>query len=200
MNSNLLEVMKKRRSIYDLDKNVDIDKKELAEYIKEIAHNTPSSYNGQSQRLVLLFGEDHDYLWGKIVMETLRKKVGDEEKFKKTEKKINGFKDAFASILIFEDGKVNENLKEKFPKYAENVDPWSDVNSGLITMALWLGLRDIGLGANLQHYNPIIDDETKEKFGIDKDWILKAQMVFGNIVEVPKEKKKMDIDEKVIVK
>ncbi|WP_138159447.1 nitroreductase family protein [Peptoniphilus catoniae] len=200
MNSKALEVIKARRSFYDLDKNVDIAKEDIGDYIKEVVHNCPSSYNGQSQRAVVLFGDDHDYLWGKIVMETLRKKVNDEEDFKKTEKKINGFKNAFGTVLIFEDQASNRELKEKYPNYADNVDPWSEQNSGIVTLALWISLRDIGLGANLQHYNPIIDKEVKEKWNINDSWTLKSQMVFGNILSHPAEKKKKPIDERVIIK
>lgn len=36
-----------------------------------------------------------------------------------------------------------------------------------------------GLGANLQHYNPLIDQKVAEAWGIDKDWELNAQLVFG---------------------
>ncbi len=200
MESRALEVLKARRSYYDLDKNVDIPKEEIGQYIKDVVYELPSSYHSQSQRAVVLFGEDHDYLWGKIVMETLRKKVNDDEKFKKTEEKINGFKNGFGTVLIFEDKKTNEKLKENFPNYAQNVDPWSEQNSGIITLGLWIALRDIGLGANIQHYNPIIDEEVKEKWDIDENWILKSQMVFGNPVSEPAPKKKQPIDERVIIK
>ncbi|MDO5041429.1 MAG: nitroreductase family protein, partial [Peptoniphilus sp.] len=189
-----------RRSYYDLDKNVDIPKEEIAQYIKEVVDSLPSSYGAQSQRAVVLFGEDHDYLWGQIVMETLRKKVNDDEKFKRTEKKINGFKAAYGTILIFEDKATNDNLKEKFPSYAHNVDDWSEQNTGIMSMGLWVALRGIGLGASSQHYNPIIDDEVKEKWDIDKEWTMKSQMVFGNPVSEPAPKKKKPIDERVIVK
>lgn len=40
-------------------------------------------------------------------------------------------------------------------------------------------LEDAGFGANLQHYNPIIDDEVKQAFSLPDSWRLIAQMPFG---------------------
>lgn len=42
-------------------------------------------------------------------------------------------------------------------------------------------MASLGLGANLQHYNPVIDEQVARTWNIDADWTLVAQMVFGNI-------------------
>lgn len=39
---------------------------------------------------------------------------------------------------------------------------------------VWMALETHGLGANLQHYNPLIDDEVKKTFDLPEHWILKA--------------------------
>lgn len=44
---------------------------------------------------------------------------------------------------------------------------------------IWTALEAEGLGANLQHYNPLIDQKVAETWGIDSDWVLNAQLVFG---------------------
>jgi predicted oxidoreductase (fatty acid repression mutant protein) len=44
---------------------------------------------------------------------------------------------------------------------------------------LWAGLEAEGLGANLQHYSPIVDAAVAQRWGVDADWQLKAQLVFG---------------------
>jgi predicted oxidoreductase (fatty acid repression mutant protein) len=44
---------------------------------------------------------------------------------------------------------------------------------------IWTALEAEGLGCNLQHYNPLIDAKVAEKWGIDSDWELNAQLVFG---------------------
>ena len=45
--------------------------------------------------------------------------------------------------------------------------------------ALWTMLEDAGLGASLQHYNPLIDDQVRETWTLPSTWKLIAQMPFG---------------------
>jgi len=49
----------------------------------------------------------------------------------------------------------------------------------MLQYALWCALEAEGLGANLQHYNPLFDTRVGEAFGAGKEWSLKAQLVFG---------------------
>lgn len=46
-------------------------------------------------------------------------------------------------------------------------------------LAVWTALEAEGLGANLQHYNPLIDQKVQAAWGVDEDWELNAQLVFG---------------------
>jgi len=43
----------------------------------------------------------------------------------------------------------------------------------------------MGLGVNLQHYNPLIDEPIKQIFALPDSWDLVAQMVFGEKLEEP---------------
>ena len=54
--------------------------------------------------------------------------------------------------------------------------------------ALWVGLEAEGFGANLQHYNPIIDRKAQEHWNVPLDWQLRAQLVFGGRAGGPGEK------------
>jgi predicted oxidoreductase (fatty acid repression mutant protein) len=54
---------------------------------------------------------------------------------------------------------------------------------------------------NLQHYNPLIDDEVKKVFEIPEHWILKAQMVFGTPTQEPGPKvQKVPMTDRLIVR
>jgi len=44
---------------------------------------------------------------------------------------------------------------------------------------LWTALEAEGAGANLQHYNPLVDAKVQQHWGVDPDWELKSQLVFG---------------------
>jgi len=54
--------------------------------------------------------------------------------------------------------------------------------------AVWTTLADSGLGASLQHYNPLIDERVAEHFEIEKSWLLRAQLCFGSIEQTVEEK------------
>ena len=162
--------------------------------IKETIRNTPSSFNSQSSRAVVLFGAEHEKLWN-IVLDTLRKIVP-AEAFAATETKVNNcFKAGFGSVLYFEDQSVVEGLQQKFPSYADNFPIWSEQSGGMAQYAVWLALAEVGLGATLQHYNPIIDQAVAEAWDIPTNWKLRAQMPFGSI-EAPAGEKTY-IDEEV---
>lgn len=45
--------------------------------------------------------------------------------------------------------------------------------------SIWVALVAEGFGANLQHYNPVIDEDVKSTWDVPHGWVLKSQMVFG---------------------
>ena len=60
-------------------------------------------------------------------------------------------------------------------------------------------LLELGLGANLQHYNPLIDESVKKRFEVPATWKLVAQMPFGEILVGPEAKEKLPISERLRV-
>ena len=59
-------------------------------------------------------------------------------------------------------------------------------------------LESEGFGANLQHYNPVVDIPTKQKFSVDMEWRLRAQLVFGGVEGTwPEGKEKKPLSETV---
>ena len=41
-------------------------------------------------------------------------------------------------------------------------------------------LEEAGLGASLQHYNPLVDEVVRKHWGVHGNWQLRAQMPFGS--------------------
>ena len=64
---------------------------------------------------------------------------------------------------------------------------------------MWAGLETLGFGANLQHYNPLIDAELARTFNLPTEWVLRAQLVFGSIESPAGEKTFKPIEERVKV-
>ena len=147
----LQQAAETRRSIYALNKNLPISNEEISEIVKHAVLHTPSSFNSQSTRVVVLFGEEHGKVW-QFVEDALRAIVPAEQ-FEPTAQKLNLFKAGAATILFFEDQNVVKGLQEQFPSYAANFPVWADHANAMTQYAVWTTLAAAGVGANLQHYN-----------------------------------------------
>lgn len=190
----LQQIAETRRSVYALNKDLPIAASEVAQIVEHAIKYTPSSFNSQSTRAVVLFGAEHEKLWG-IAINELRKIVP-AENFQPTEDKLNMFKAAAGSVLFFEDQKVVKGLQEQFVAYAANFPVWADHADAMTQYAIWTTLAAAGVGANLQHYNPVIDAEVAKTWNIPADWTLRAQLVFGGIAAPAGEKAFNPIEER----
>lgn len=176
----LQQVAETRRSIYALNKNLPIPATQVAQIIEHAVKHTPSSFNSQSTRIVALFGAEHEKVW-QFAEDALRAIVPAEQ-FEPTAQKLAMFKAAAATILFFEDQDVVKGLQTQFPAYADNFPIWADHANAMHQYAIWTTLAAANVGANLQHYNPLIDNAVAQEWNIPASWTLRAQMVLGGIV------------------
>ncbi len=184
MAKDFLTAVQDRRSYYSIGKEAAVPDGRIREIIEHAVKHTPSPFNSQSARVVLLLGGEHDKLWD-IVKETLRKTVPP-ERFAATEKKIDSScRSGYATVLFFEDQAVVRGLQEKFPLYADSFPLWSLQSSGMHQFVVWTALEAEGFGASLQHYNPLIDAAVKQRWGLPDEWQLLAQMPFGKPLAPP---------------
>ncbi len=192
------EALQNRRSIYGLSDEKVVSEQRIEEIVKDAVTYTPSSFNSQSTRVVLLFGEQSKKLW-QITLDTLQKLVSPEQ-FIETEKKINGaFASGYGTVLFFEDQTVVDGLMKGFPLYADNFPVWSQHTNAMHQLVVWTALEAEGLGASLQHYNPIIDSAVQTEWNIPATWKMIAQMPFGKPAFTPSEKQVADMDSRVKV-
>lgn len=191
---SFIEQIKQRRSIYAIGKNVSQTPEQLDAVIQEAIKQSPSSFNSQSSRAVTLYGDSHAKFW-EIVRETLRKMVP-AENFESTSQKIDSFAAGYATVLFYEDQDVIKDLQEQFALYADNFPVWSEHSSAIAQFATWTALAEINIGASLQHYNPIVDEEVAQTFDIPANWKLRAQLVLGSIEAPAGEKTFMNDSER----
>ena len=189
------EAVVHRRTNYTLGRNVAVLPSQIIAAVERMTREVPSAFNMQSARVVLAFGEHHDKIWS-IAMDALRAVVP-ADKFAPTEAKIKGFAAAYGTVLFFDETSVVENMQQQFAAYAANFPIWAQQANGMLQFSIWTALANMGLGVNLQHYNPLIDEEVKKTFQIPDSWKLIAQMPFGAKLEAPKTIEKMDIAERV---
>ncbi|WP_407407735.1 nitroreductase family protein [Peribacillus sp.] len=195
MKKDFWQAIEDRRSYYGISKETVVPNSRIKEVIDHAVQYSPTAFNSQSARVVVLTGESHDQFWD-ITKETLRKIV-DEKDFKQTEDKMLSFKNGYGTVLFYEDQSIVEHLQEQFKSYADKFPIWSNQSSGMLQFVVWTALEGEGFGANLQHYNPLIDEEVTKTWDLPRKWKLIAQMPFGKPTAEPGDKEIVPLDERV---
>ena len=196
MKRTFAEALEHRRSYYSIGSDSPVLDEEVVHIVRTAVKNVPSAFNSQSTRIVLLLGDEHKKLWD-IVKSTLKQRIPSDA-FAKTEAKIDGcFAAGHGTVLYFEDTAVVKNLQEAFPSYAENFPTWSQHTSAMHQFAIWTMLEDAGLGASLQHYNPLIEEEVRRTWNLPGSWMLIAEMPFGTPTAEPREKEFGELSERI---
>ena len=186
----ILDTLKKRRTIYQLNKNMPVSDEEVIQVIKDVTELTPDAFNMKSARVIVAMNDNHDALWD-VIYDAFEGKVSKE--------KIQTFKDGYGTVLYFIDDQVVENLQKQFALYADNFPVWAQQANGMLQYGIWNALADLNVGASLQHYKQVIDKAVKEMFNVPEHYRLIAQMPFGGIVQEAEPKEKEDITQRVKV-
>ncbi|MBC8014573.1 MAG: nitroreductase family protein [Sporomusaceae bacterium] len=197
MSKDFYTAIKERRTVYGISKEKVASDERIQEIIETAVKHTPSAFNSQSARVLIVLGEHQDKLWD-ITKEVLRKVVP-EGKFAPTEEKINSFQSGYGTVLFFEDQSVIEGLQSNFALYKDNFPIWSQHSSGMLQFVVWTALEAEGFGASLQHYAPLIDDEVRQQWNVPATWKLIAQMPFGKPTVTPGDKEFKPLEDRVKV-
>ncbi|WP_136604989.1 nitroreductase family protein [Paenibacillus dokdonensis] len=197
MSNEFFSALKGRRSIYGISKDITVSDEKIQEIVNEAVKHTPSSFNSQSARVVVLLGEQHDKLWN--ITEKTLKAVVPAENFAPTAEKMGAFRNGYGTVLFFEDNSVIEGLQSQFETYKDNFPVWSLQSSGMLQLVIWTALEAEGLGASLQHYNPLIDQQVAAEWNLPASWKLLAQMPFGKVEAPAGEKQFQPLEERIKV-
>ena len=187
----ITEALQKRRSYYQITRELPVSEEEIIEHIEKLTELVPDAFNMKSSRVVVALGEKQELLWNTI-FEVFGGKVPRE--------KIDSFRAGAGTILYFYDEAVVKEKQTQFPRYGENFPGWALQASGMLQLGIWSGLRELGVGASLQHYNPVIDGAVRELFALPESYHLIAQMPFGGIAAEPDSKEPEDISKRVFVR
>lgn len=187
---SMMQALEGRRSVYQIGKKLPVSEQKVIDTITKATELVPDSFNMRSQRVVIVLGEKQDKLWD-TVYDVFGGQVARE--------KIDGFKAGAGTVLYFYDNAVVSHMQESVPAYAHNFPVWVNQSNGMLQISVWSALSELGVGASLQHYNPVIDQAVKELFNLPDSYVLVAQMPFGGIVAAPSDKEKEDISTRVKV-
>ncbi|KAH6691681.1 nitroreductase [Plectosphaerella plurivora] len=169
----LLHLVRTRRTHYRLTKSSPFHHDSIEHVIKGALVYTPSSFNSQSTRVIVLFGAHHDRFWD-VATAILKSKMPS-NRWEPTSQKMAMFKDATGTILFFED---------------------QDVSDAMVQYTIWLALDAEGLGVNLQHYNLKVDAKVMDEWNFPAGWKLNDQMVFGGKTGTLPEKDFVPLEER----
>lgn len=175
------EAVTARRTIYKLGRNIPVLQSQIIAAVERMVKDIPTAFNMQSARVVMTMLDHHENIWH--ITESALKKVVPADQFAATKEKIDGFANAYGTILFFESSNMIKAMQDQFPLYKHNFPGWAMQANGMLQFAIWTALEDLGLGVNLQHYNPLIDEDIKKVFDLPDSWDLVAQMVFGEKLE-----------------
>lgn len=191
MSNQFLDLINKRRTIYAIGKNVEQSTEHLTDLIQNAIKQSPSSFNSQSSRAVILFNAEHEKFWG-LVKDKLKSYAKDETSAAKTSAKMDSFAAGVGTVLFFEDMDTVAGLQEQFPSYADNFPIWAEHSTAIAQFSVWSALHTDGVGASLQHYNPIVDEQVHAEWEVPAHWKLCAQLVFGSVEAEAGDKGYMD--------
>ena len=180
MNSTFNKLTAQRRSIYALGDQLTNSPEEIYDLIITAIKNSPTAFNSQTVRAVVLFGKSSDKVWD-IVEVALKEVVKDPQAFAKTQQKIASFRAGFGTVLFLTETDTVHELEKQFPAYADNFADWAEQGIDGAQQAVWTALAEQQIGASLQHYNPLIDDAIHQAFNLPDSWQLRAEMPFGSI-------------------
>ncbi|MDO5016207.1 MAG: nitroreductase family protein [Eubacteriales bacterium] len=185
---HIIDSLKNRRTCYQIDNQLEVSTDKIVDMVETLTELVPDAFDMKSSRVVIALGDQQAILWDAIY-DAFGGKVPRE--------KIDSFKAGAGTILYFYDQDVVKGMQEQFPTYADNFPIWANQASGMLQLSIWSGLRELGVGASLQHYNPIIDESVRKLFNLPASYKLVAQMPFGRILAEPNPKSKEDISKRV---
>lgn len=194
----LFDIMEQRRSNYDLTDKLSLSEDQLNDLLAQALQLAPTGFNSQSPRIVLALGQRHRFLWD-TVLAGIKREIGETEAFEKSKQKIADLSNSAGTILFFEDEAIDDDLKQRFPLYAQNISTWAQQSQGMLQLTVWTALAEAGMGASLQHYSELIEADIKEAWNINPQWRLIGQMPFGVPSSMPSPKKKIPGQERMLV-
>lgn len=166
-----LKAIASRRTVYALKPQLPagVSLEDVQSVVQAIIKDTPTSFNSQVNRAIILTGSEHKRVWD----ETVNSIQG--EKGKK--RPASARDEAFGTVVFFTEDKTTEQLQAKFPAYASAFPQFADHSSGAAQINTWTALKQLNIGGHLQHYNGYIKAALPKS--IPLEWQVHSQLVFG---------------------
>ncbi|KAJ7758540.1 nitroreductase [Mycena maculata] len=200
MSDAYLAAIAVRRSNYAITNKSSVPDEKLEAIVKKAVLHSPTSFNIQSSRAVLVTGAANTKLWNLIAASNSKGLEGEAKVA--AEAKTAHFAGGYGSVLFFEDQAVIEAITAKIPVYTKQFPVWSTNAAGILHANVWTAFTLEGLGATLQHNGAYSDElvaDIQKAFGLPSTWTSTAILPFGDPAAPPAEKSFGPIEERVKV-
>lgn len=178
--NTLSELMRARRSVYDIGTNTKHTAESVAEALRGVVG-----------------GEKNNQAWDLI--HDAQKKALSADMYERFAPRMKAAQKGVGTVFLFESRDVVENMGLS-PARAQ---VYKEHNHGIATLTAWLLLTEMGLGASLQHFNIGYehghDATVRELLGLPDDFEMMAQMPFGSIKTPGAKKPSIAADQQVII-
>ncbi|ORY34346.1 Nitroreductase-like protein [Naematelia encephala] len=196
------QAIETRRTNYALKAESTISDEALKALVERAVKHSPTSFNMQEARAVLVTGKAHKEIWELVKTEHVKTLGTDEGQIQFwTNKFDTQYAAGYGTVLFFEDDAVIEGYIAKMPAYKEAFIAFSGHVTGMLQIVVWTALAAEGLGGSLQHYtlNPAINTAIVEKLSLPATWKGTALLPFGVPAAPPAEKTFSPIEDRVKV-
>lgn len=190
--SQFLKTLVSRRTHYALKNTLPegVTIEQVQEIVQRIVKHTPTSFNSQTIRAVVVVGDLHKQIWNSVA-DAIEGESG-------KKRPISARDEAFGSIIFIDDEETVTQFQEKFAAFAAYFPVFATTSNGAAQINTWTALQEIGLGGHLQHYNGYVQAALGDR--IPKTWSVQAQLVFGTPVTGPYEKTFIENEVKILDK
>ncbi|KAL1404988.1 putative nitroreductase [Vanrija albida] len=181
-NAPIENALTTRRTYYGLtNAPLPISDADVQTIVEEAIKHTPSSFNTQTSRAVVVLGDKNKQLWDAIwaaQKELLPEaaQAGFKEKFD------NAYSSGHGTVVFFEDAEGIKKFIDGSAAFAASIPTWSANTNGIAQYIVWSTLATHGIGANLQHYGqnvPPVQAAIQKFLGVPESWTLVAELPFG---------------------
>ncbi|KAH9899027.1 nitroreductase [Xylariomycetidae sp. FL2044] len=186
LTQSFLDAAVTRRSTIGLHKASTISDGQVEEIVKHALLYTPTPFNVQATRAVVLFGADHEKLWDMVAVHA-RNNYPPEAFEAFLAPNIKATKASYGTILFYEDPAAIDAMPPRSAGLLKTSPEWFEQANGMAQFYVWTAFTSAGLGASIQHYQKGgLTEQIAKEWDLPASWDLKCQMPFGTPAGPPR--------------
>ncbi|KAK7194248.1 hypothetical protein NESM_000339600 [Novymonas esmeraldas] len=148
---------------------------------------TPSSFNSQSTRVVVLHGRMHRLFWQRLIGHTVHLA---KEAALLTDQVVP----AACTVILCEDMDVVRRMQATFPKYASLLPGHAEQASAMCELSVVSALGCDGVATLSRHHRIDLHENFHEVFTVPPSWEMRAQIACGGCGNAGYEKETLSDD------